>query len=361
MNIRRMLRPTFFKICTLALFSSLDLCALNLPSIKALLFTSGLTAVAGYHWANNRKQKPADYTINLMWINKESAHEFSFLNGKHKQEYVSNLLGWSMHHPKGTIHLWFDSATTSDRALSELQGLLKEQSKNYPNGSSIVLRDIRQLTHVKEHSNIFSDKIPVYFRSDLLRVIAGLEALKQNARKTYFVYADFDVAPLSPSKLFDKETKENLKKYGIVMTAGGHLGFENSFYILSADAPHMHTALERAIVELNTKRAYNALQGELYNVNRRRTRNALDNLPQIVYDSYPAMFKYFYHLQGLGTLKYFASDEPYDYHKHGLNQFGLKYVRWDQHLESNDKKLASYEVPVPTKKIECPPPSHQYR
>ena len=172
------------------------------------------------------------------------------------------------------------------------------------------------------------DLFPVFFRLDLLRIIAAVEAITTNQTEN-FVYADLDMVPLSKDQLFDKHTVQHLQQYGTVMPTGcTSEGFENGFFILSNHNANMLEALTCAQIELNLERSRvllnykNMLKDYPNNKQKLSTfgdspyniqyclQGCIDRLKQLVYDSYTNMFHYFFHLEGLGTMM--RSDKPFN-------------------------------------------------
>ncbi len=246
------------------------------------------------------------YIISLMWINRQlDPNQTDIINTQKstnplKEKYIPHTLEWAKCNPRSTVHFWYDSELTSAQAVINTKSVFTKHKKEYPEAAAIVLKDVRDLDHVKKHPEVFSDKIPVFFRTDLLRIIASVEELNRS-KKDYLVYADLDVTPMSKNTLFDRDTQDKLDQYGIVVAgAKSDYGYENSFHILSKHSPALLETLLFTIVDLNTKRAYNALDGDLYDNTERR---AMKILQQIVYESYPHLFMYYYHQKDLGSLK----------------------------------------------------------
>ncbi len=393
----------FVKISLLLFLSISSSYALNFQALKPvsqkLLLRLGavgsVTAGTGYLLKQqyDRRQE-LSYTINLMWINRDLQTQKSLFQDKEDafaQSCLSNVYRWATCNPKSTINLWFDSTLTPEHTVKHTQSIIAEHMKKYPRAAPIILKDIRELAHVEKHPDVFSDKTPVYFRADLLRVIAGLETVRRSKRNNCFVYADFDVTPMVKKDLFDVLTKQNLQKYGMVMADGGELPFENSFYMLTAHAPNLLKSIELTLVELNIYRAYNALKGEFYHINHHKIASLsfldkmayysltwllgantkpIDHLQQAVYDSHLWMFWHFYHTQKLGTLKIDANT-MYNEETNGLEPFGLDCLRTDLSFEANAQELKDVilkdgrnfrgtQTWIPTKKIECPPASMNY-
>lgn len=305
------------------------------------------------------KTEKRDYSINVMWINKILDERRLYIcPAENKDEAYKNLLntvlGWASLNPESIVNIWFDSQMTTEEAVRKTSQLIEEMKVKNPNIAPVVLRDIRELPDVYNNADIFSHpEIPVYFRADLVRVIAALALLSEKVTNSYFVYADLDVKPLSQGDLFDDITQENLGKVGFVMAHDVSLGFENLFQIISNHKENLLHAMKQLIIELNIERAKYAVS--------KNTERAFNKLQQIVYDSYKHMFKYFLHLDGYGELSFIELDDtkiPYDINIHGLTPFGLDQAHdMDISFEytSRDRSYASQEncrwVVLPTKEV----------
>ncbi len=337
----------------------------SLKAPKTMLkvgIASTAAAALWKYYGDRRVSSP--YTINLMWINRGLAGEQKYIfpaknEEELKEKYLDPIITWSELHPTNNVQVWFDSALTAQEAPQRTLEKIKEHTTN-----PVILKDVRDLSEVNNNAAVFSHKTPVYFRADLLRVMAALHTLS-TTKADHFVYADFDVNPLSKQELFDKTTVEHLEKFGIVVAYNKCLDFENSFQIIGKNNKNLIEALQRTIVDLNIKRAYNALDDQFYNVSGRKDpQGPMKPLQQIVYDSYPAMFHYFYHLEGLGKLK-LSNEKIYKYHEHGLAPFGLNQLCYEKPFlvienEELKAKTTGMKIWMPTKKVDVPPASLNY-
>ena len=317
--------------------------------------------------------KANEYSVNLMWINRKLDTEQLYIYPAKDEtdlhsKFLNPIFKWSSITKEGFVNVWFDSEVTPTKAITKTKLLIKKYHQKYPKSAPILLTDVRELPKVQQNPEVFSDKTPVYFRADLLRVIAGIHAVTTN-KKHHYVYADLDVKPLTKEELFDQATIDNINKYGMVLARGGSLGFENGFQIISHHNPNLISAMQWAFIELNIQRAKNALGGEFNSSNGRRDpKGPMKPLQQICYESYPPMFKYFYHLEGLGTL-WTQGTKPHErilYNKdiHGLKEFGLNHFKSCGQFETLDSKVKYYnecgDLLVPTKKVEIPPAGLNY-
>lgn len=315
-----------------------------------------------------------NYTINLMWINRKFEQNQKYIHpSKTQQELEANLLGfafqWAATNPKAIVYIWYDSAFLTQEAIHNTQDVVDGYAHAHPGIAPIELKDVCDLPFVQNNIEIFSDKLPVYFRVDLLRLIVSLHLLSQSNQPAYLVYADADVEPIAQEELLDKDTLENLKKYGIVVAEDETwgFGFENGFHILSNQKPNLVYAIQRTLIELNTLRAQNALQGKFKHMYRPEV-SPVSGITQVVYHSYPLMLLYFFQLEGLGKL-FIDEQANYDYHNHGLEPLGTEtfdmrmckgWVVEDSEEEERQKTIDYFAWHGPTKKISTPPAKGEY-
>jgi hypothetical protein len=165
--------------------------------------------------------------------------------------------------------------------------------------------------------------MPVYFRVDLLRVIAAYRSLIHNENE-YFVYADLDVMPLSEREIFDKKTKQKLKDFGIVMARDYMFNFENSFQITSKN-DLLLKAMKTVLIDVSIEQGIK--------------REGYADLAQAVFTNYPTMFHYFYHLQGWGRLVSNSS----------LNLEVLSVDQWAFYMKHRSFRFEPKEKVIPTK------------
>lgn len=164
--------------------------------------------------------------------------------------------------------------------------------------NQVVFKDLRNFPEVQKNPEVFSPQVPVYFRVDLLRVIAAYNVVKKAAeegRRHYFVYADIDVTSMSKEEIFDASTLMDLQRYGILMAQGGGNDdhFENSFQIWSTRKPNLLVAAQQAIINPSIRQAKNYLKGL-------KEKGNMLPIEESVYKLYPSMFRFFYHLEGWG-------------------------------------------------------------
>jgi hypothetical protein len=300
-----------------------------------------------------------NYSINLVWINKDFNKEQLFIHpSKDEQSLDRNFLDiifeWALANKDASVNVWFDSIFITDEAVKNTQ-LLIEKRWNQKTMAPIFLKDIRSIPKVREYAEVFSNKVTVFFRADLVRVIIALHALFYQDKPTFFVYADLDAKPMTAKELFDAETLQKLKTYGIVLAKGKNpllpsggkpafdVPFENGFQIISNGNAHLLEAMSYILVDLNIERAKNALLGKYFH--RGETCPMEDLLPS-VYASYPYMFMYWRSLEKRFELTLVvAGKRDYDKKIDGLRPFGLK------HQQSRVGLARAINVPRMLKKI----------
>lgn len=306
-------------------------------------------------------------TINLMWINRISNPEQLYIYpSKNENDLYENFLNhifkWAAVSKGSIVNVWYDSALISAIAVDNTSRLIEAYMHECPEVAPIVLRDIRTITKVIQHQDIFTEKIPVFFRVDLLRLIIALHILA-NYETNCFVYADLDMEPLSQEQIFDEKTWQNLQAYGIVMAVNpcglGPNSFENGFQIISNHNLHLLEAIDWAIIEVNIHRAQRALVGKLFIPYERHC--PMHHLVEVIYKSYYAMWDYFCFLEGWGKLYHRGSYTGYDYDKvydketDGLKPFGISVIPQPVPSHLAFARNGSTPVPfIPVKKVAIP-------
>lgn len=362
-----MLKKTFL----ITFLVSFHICLTNIP--RAIFQT--------YQTINNlliqertKRVQSRFYTVNFMWINRSLNTDQQFITpavDKHElqEKDLQGVLKWAEKTQYGLVTLWYDSAVTTQKAVEKTKQVIQNSeslwSRLLGKRAPIQMRDVRTLEYVKNNPEAFSEELPVYFRADLLRVVATVERLEKE-RYPYFVYNDLDIEDtFNHKELFDPQTQEYLRKYGIVCREYGHR-FENQFHIVSKHKKNLLEALKWAIIELNIARAQYIVQN---NYDTRYLR-----LPEMVYCSYQFMFRYFYALEGYGTLINTYTKKPYNKNRDGLKSFGIPELDIDtlalmvkdknspiRHPRSDNRVEEYYIVPwVPTKEVNFPPMKGNY-
>ena len=178
------------------------------------------------------KKKLYEYTINVMWINKNLNENQKYIYPGSlaivQKEFLNPIFKWYQLNSDTIIYVWYDSQLTSEDAVNNTQILIDRnfsQNQHFNINLSfneselnklkynIQLKDIRELETVKEHPRIFSEETPIYFRVDLLKVVTAIENILKDNK--IFIHADLDVTPMSYDQIFDDETINKLQKHGL--------------------------------------------------------------------------------------------------------------------------------------------------
>lgn len=191
---------------------------------------------------------PEQYSINFMWINKQSIpddQEFLFGDGLSPKDveqdfhhkFVWPISKWVKKNPGSPINIWVDGKFATSQAIERSkEALLQVLPETLHH--QVHFRDVRSIPLVHKNPKPFEAMrsetltMPLYYRIDLLRAIASDHILSH--KETQFaIYCDLDMKPLSKQELFDKRTVKFLNHYGCVFAKGGGEGFENGFFILN--------------------------------------------------------------------------------------------------------------------------------
>jgi hypothetical protein len=287
------------------------------------------------------------YSINLMWINKKKVpedQEFLFGNGSSCKErgldfhnrFIKPVSKWARTNPGSPINIWVDSEMATPQVIERSRIALETALEGTSHGI-IQFRDVRSMDVVRSNPRAFSEKIPVYFRVDLLRAIAADYTLREKETK-FFVYGDIDMKPLSAKQIFDKRTVNFLNDFGFVMAKGGHLGFENGFQILNGDNPQFMDSHRKVIIDLSVE----------------MTLEKPDEIQELqIYDTYPAMVTHFLDADGRYG-KFHAKEDEEDLGR-------LSIFRYDRFgtLAHRNLPLGNREVKLgkimPRKPVRLPP------
>ena len=296
-----------------------------------------------------------DYTVNLMWIGKAKDTDQQYLSpGNEIANLIKHISAWSAASPGGNLNLWYDSAMTTPDAVAATQSLLSTHVASHPDWAKVNFKDVRDLPEVKDNPQAFTEEVPVYFRVDLLRAIAAYNTLKPGKRN-YFLYSDLDVKPLSKEEIFDKKTLHKMNQYGVVMADGGNNGYENSFQMFSNHKPNLLKAIKEAIINPSLKTAEKYI-AETLPIAQKST------FDQHVYTTYPAMFSYYYHLEGWGTAQ--IGSEPLKSAKDLENVHPIEVhlkdpkanaIRNKTKYDPRGKEENAEKFKIPTKIIAAPP------
>lgn len=324
------------------------------------------------------------YSVNLMWVNKSLNCDQKFIHPLNDEQemrkyFLDRIFAWARIGSRDSVvQVWYDSALVPSQAIANTKALIEKQ-RQVEDMTPILLKDVRSLKKVIANNEVFSNLFPVFFRVDLLRVIAAVQAVSTDETQ-YFVYADLDMNPLTKDQLFDIETMLNLKQFGTVMPRGtAQIGYENGFFILGQDNAHLLEAMSLVVVDLNIKRArrlldrieqYEQQHGQFNHLNfdanneseaaetdseASEIRFSIEDLREVVFESYVEMFNYFFHLECLGAMT--GGDNIYkDEEIRNLQPFCLDY-KIRLHNVRNKYFFTPINKPfctVPTKAVPLP-------
>jgi hypothetical protein len=252
------------------------------------------------------KLQDQKYNINLMWINANQQEEQEYIypscqDNAFGKEYLNKILSWARKNPAVILYIWFDSYVIkdTDKVISQTQHIIAQESQSIShNMAKIELRDIRDLPIVRNNPEIFSEKIPIYFRVDLLRNIITKELLEHEPT-TRCVYADFDVQPMNETTLFDQNTVSILEKKHFVMAyEHNKFKFENTFQVFAYNETVIE-ALQSRIIQDNLERAQRYLEDledPFFHTQSIKNLHA-HGFQENVFYSYPIMNAYLHHNQ----------------------------------------------------------------
>lgn len=266
------------------------------------------------------------YSVSLMWINSTYDENQNYISDKISEKELGEnclrpILDWAKKSPEETkIYYWYDSKYTNPTAIKNTEEYFIKNELN----DKIYLKDVRILPYVINHEDVFSDQLPVYFRSDLLRVIATTY-LADSKDTEFIIYSDLNVTPMSQEEIFDEETNKNLKKFGFVLTENirdNLKKYENGFFILDSNNENIIQANKFGLIEINLKRAQTILE---YGYQSNESKNsALKKafFSQVVWSSYASMFRYYKYLEMMGDFDHnIIMDTKYTFNNSGFERY----------------------------------------
>jgi hypothetical protein len=245
----------------------------------------------------NKFKQEGPTTLNFLWINLKKTKYFAEYRGQeHTKGCIESICHW-LNQKQIKLNFWYDPEMIENhKQVCEeffdaiIQCIGKEKVQN------LTLCSIRDLPLVQGNVDVFSDKIPCYFRVDLLKLIIAFEELMSN-KTMCFILGDIDI------KHFDLQSVINnddvlyfLNYYGIVMGRKSGLGFENGFQIIIKDSDCL-----QAIKEMLIDKAIQKARQHLGQANNQNYKEKLE--PDYVFLIFKNMFKYLYVLKQIVQLK----------------------------------------------------------
>lgn len=186
-------------------------------------------------------------------------------------------------------------------------------------------------------SSSLYNKIPVYFKVDLVRLIILLQLVRENPN-SYAIYADFDTQPLDEEIIFTEECIKMLDTHGLVLPGGSNFTkFENSFHIIAGENltcdNYMIISIDKMLIEYN-------IQKIIYEYPVK---------PQEVFDNYMDLFTYYFIIKfdiDKKTGKY-SLGELSNYLKRGINfhaDLNLAYKENEVIMDINKTNLLTLDM-----------------
>ncbi|MCA0370501.1 MAG: hypothetical protein LCH26_05300, partial [Proteobacteria bacterium] len=267
------------------------------------------------------------FSINITWVNNRFDPDQRYIfpcrdEEELKGQYLDCVVTWAQKNPgpNCSVNIWYDGALLNTRAVDNTKVFLAAHYETAPL-TQISYRNFRDIPLVSENAHAFEETVPVYFRADLLRVVAALHDLKTE-QTSCFIFANCNFPPLGTEALFDRETCELLSCFGHLFSNKGLAGYENCFIMMTRDCPEMVLALERGVVQYSIERARDL-------VTHPETKRVLFNhdrgsdVAQHVFSSYPKAFLYCYAMLAKEEIKPYLPDhyDVYDWDKHGTRLF----------------------------------------
>lgn len=321
------------------------------------------------HYKTPTLEYPKQYSINLMWINRDSCPDQPHIypsNSKNNygKQYVDTIIQWAKGNPESTINFWFDSSLVSEKTITATREQLeREATKHALSPSSINLKDVRSLQQATKTPEVFTPEIPVYWRTDFFRCVIIKEELEKKPN-TCCIYTDFDMTPMAKRALFDKKSLKHLQEHKFVMAHEHNLlQFENSFQMSEYDE-QLLKAMQDILIDGNVIRAHSFLQDR----QERQQATSILNHPRVwkqheshfqenVFYTYPLMYTYLAQLRGQSKLTFPGRVESYDPAK-DKDIFDAE----SRILMTMSSALAYItHCPLPTKKISTPPSTSKQR
>jgi hypothetical protein len=201
------------------------------------------------------------YSLNFLWIHKESVQERGHLMGSDEIEFrkqiVYPLKDWQSKQPTSAINVWYDGHLVPGENVTVTKEHLRNSGLDLAN---ISLRDINDIPYVQQNQQLFATNIAIYFRVDLAKAVIADYVLR-NDKLLYVVTIDGDVVAVVKSQLFDCPTLKALHEVGYAFGTAGDAIEENSFIMLYNGAQlntldiHKTTVIDAAASEAK-KRHY---------------------------------------------------------------------------------------------------------
>lgn len=238
---------------------------IKLSAAFALSFFFSVSTVA-----MTAKEMAERTVINLSWIFKSKSdsngdfvfpiifnRQTSLLKGTYEEiDLFKKVEDWAQRNPETQINIWCDLSLVRPGALDNTMARFAELGI----ASQIKIIDINE--ELSRYKDLLSPTLGVYFRTDIVRILATHATLQKIPANEILFFAYFDLAidainlvDLYEGAASDKNiTADLINKYGIVVGKSHHEDpYENSFHIMS-NRENLLFALENAIIKKNQYR-----------------------------------------------------------------------------------------------------------
>lgn len=259
------------------------------------------------------------YGINLLWCNRalNSTQPFLKEDSEEKERAIlATSIEWAKINPDATITFWYDGHFTTNEAVQNTERLLLKM-KTEANIPRVIIRDIHEISLVKNNPDIFSDQIPLYFRIDLLKFILLVHDAEQE-RQDYSIFTDVDITPIPKEMIFSLDILKLLNRNRLLMMFAGSRK-ENKWLQVNCHNQTMLNSL-KMFINLCMLREINMMNklGKKY----------LPGTTQAVFAAIdkvlPKMCHYFEHGGDLMMIDDEEQNEAYHLESHGYEPWGLE-------------------------------------
>ncbi len=285
----------------------------------------------------NTSSNPNKFAINMIWLNrtlapeqklifKENWSEGDVSNGSSRENYgelLNTALAWCETTPNAMMTIWYDSQVTTKAQVENTQQKIAEFPKS--EGAEPKLKDIRQIAIVSQNPDIFSDKMGLYFRIDLLKLIITHHLLTANHYNASIV-TDIGIDPINEEQLFNQEYTSALNSKGVLV-----MNSENGFI----QAINSHAAIKSLalIINANLQRCWQGLHCKHSELRK----FLLNNLFRAVYYDTISTLHFFSNGFKNGTIYIRDNDggdwAEYDPEIQGHRPLGTYYLMWGFNYE----------------------------
>ena len=243
----------------------------------------------------SRVRKDINYCINLMWVSADPLFSNNFLI---HPKYFNKIEMWINNNPNAKIIFWYDGDTKFTTFFSIINTRLFFDHLNSKNTGKIYLRDLSINPLVMKINElapflfgpvrlftIDDNRLPLYYRVDLYRIIIAIYLLKYEDF-SFFVYSDMDIEPycnnrgnkirctellsdkieLNKKYIFNKKVMSYLDEDSLVMQSMGKIhsklpSYENGFQIIGNKDPNKKKLI---VAAFQIYILYNQMQRNLF-------------------------------------------------------------------------------------------------